>query len=172
MAELVPANIPCPIDVDAEADEALGSPTELAEDSDMEGADVSKLKKEEVDGAVPKMEKRKRRQEQGQRHQVVPAEPDEESPSKRAHAVPVDDRPVSGGELRQLLQLHARELKEAWQSVENRLDRVEHAQDNQRGEMASMAGRIKVVEKDVQLVKGTRNFFSLVWMHSLRMSRT
>ncbi|CAE7666113.1 GIP [Symbiodinium microadriaticum] len=162
MAVPNPAEIPCPIDVDA--GEALGSPTELAEDSEME-VDLTRVKSEELDGSVgahqAKLEKRKRRNHEEDASGLRAAQGDqgegEESPSKRPHAPAAparpEDRPVTGGELRQLLQLHAREMKEAWQSVEGRLERVEHMQHNQKGDIASLAGRVKINERDIMGVK-------------------
>ena len=166
MSVLDPVAIPCPIDVDA-GDEALGSPTELAEDSEMEVVDFAKIKQEgdEVEAANPehtKLEKRKRRNNGGDvgNRRSARDHDDEESPSKRANASSnPDDRPVSGSELRQLLQLHAREMKEAWQTVEGRLERVEHVQSNQKGEMASLAGRVKINEKDIMVVKKQQDVF-------------
>ncbi|CAE7912057.1 GIP, partial [Symbiodinium necroappetens] len=79
-----------------------------------------------------------------------------ESPTKRAlpaGEVHAADRPVTGSELRQLLQLHASEMKEAWRTFESRLDKAEHAQQKQVGEIASLSGRVKINEKDIRDVK-------------------
>ncbi|CAE7593269.1 unnamed protein product [Symbiodinium necroappetens] len=148
-------------EVDAEVLD--GSPTEVAEnESDME-VEIA-VKKEEVDMG-PKMEKRKRRDEfdsdggeAGRRDRDT-----EESPSKRPPPrgeLRPDDRPVSGSELRQLLQLHAQDMKEAWKTFEHRLDkaegrldRTEVIQKKQVGDIASLAGRVKINEKDVQNIK-------------------
>ncbi|CAE7484674.1 unnamed protein product [Symbiodinium sp. CCMP2592] len=115
--------------------EQEGSPTELAEDS-------------ELDVEVKK-EKRKRERRSAAEHIEIPDDEfdKEESPSKRPQR---DEHPVSSRELRFLLQQHARELKEAWGMFETRVAKVEEHQSKQTGELASLSGRTKVVEKDMK----------------------
>ena len=137
----------------------VGSPTELAgeTDSDMD-VDVAAKKEEEMAAGLggPKLEKRKR--ERGDPHGEVggPAPGlgetvDEESPTKRERNDA--ERPVTGAELRELLRLHATDMKDAWLSMTSRLDKVELAQKNQTGEIASLTGRARVNEKEVQELK-------------------
>eukprot|EP00439_Symbiodinium_sp_Y106_P040652 s2862_g5.t1 len=120
--------------------EAVGSPTEIAEDSDGPG---------EI-----KSEKRKRenRRRDDEAHGTLPEDdPDLDSPGKKP--LLGVDQPVSGRELRELLSLHARELREAWGTVESRIHKVEENQRKQNGEIASIAGRTKVNEKDIKQLK-------------------
>ncbi|CAE7769231.1 unnamed protein product [Symbiodinium sp. CCMP2592] len=141
--------------VDLEQVEQLGSPTELAEESDMEhDADVKlepKVEKEKTE----KSEKRKREIKKARpdaQAQAIPDDSDEDlgSPSKKAHG---DDRPISARELRELLVGHRDDMKQAWQAFEDRLGRVELQQKNQVGDIASLAGRTKINEKDISSVK-------------------
>ena len=137
----------------AEVPIPIGSPTELAEDSDME-VDAANKTEEEVQ-ASHKLEKRKRaprsRHHGGARDDVLPGpagalenDEDEESPSKRERS-DGDDRPV--------FRLHACEMKDAWQTMTARLDKVEVHQRNQTGEIASLTGRARVNEKEVMEIK-------------------
>lgn len=142
--------------INVDDDDLDGSPTEVAEnESDMDVDAI--VKKEEVEPGH-KIEKRKRRDALGLEgggtgrgdHDT------EESPTKRPPPpgdFRPDDRPVSGGELRQLLQLHAQEMKEAWRTFESRLDKAETIQQKQVGDIASLAGRVRINEKDVQTIK-------------------
>eukprot|EP00439_Symbiodinium_sp_Y106_P076100 s139_g15.t1 len=142
------------IEVDADGDEMaverVGSPTEIAADTD-----------EELE---PKVEKRKR-ETRGREGGVLvaggvaaPAESDDDeldSPTKRAlkssgHS---DDRQLTAGLLRDLLADHRRDLQQAWTVFEGRLGKVESQQLRQTGELASLNGRVKINEKDVSVVK-------------------
>ena len=123
--------------------EVIGSPTEIAEDSD------------EIKSPGTKTEKRKRERRRRRGEAAgVPTGSDSEldSPSKRPQRGDAD-QPVSARELRELLQQHAHEMREAWGTFENRLGAVEEGQQKQSGAIASLAGRTKVVERDVQQLR-------------------
>ena len=120
--------------------EVVGSPTEIAEESD---ADVE-----------PKIEKRKREPKKARGVPVPEDTEDEEefgSPSKRP--LRAEDRPLGARELRELLAGHREDMRQAWHAFEHRLDKLEVNQRNQTGEISSLAGRMKINEKDVAGVK-------------------
>ena len=121
---------------------AVGSPTELAEEVNTD------------DELEPKIEKRKREERRGRRGAIGDDEDDDlDSPSKRSSRG--GDQPLTGRELRELLQLHQREMKESWRVVEDRLGKLENQQRNQSGEISSLAGRTKINERDVMNLKKT-----------------
>ncbi|CAE7210973.1 unnamed protein product [Symbiodinium sp. CCMP2592] len=111
----------------------------------------------------PKLEKRKRERKReakavkGLSPSAKPVpdtdEEDEEfdSPSKRASTG--GERPISARELRNLLSEHRQELNRSWHVFENRIGKVENLQRNQTGEIASVAGRVKITEKEMVGVK-------------------
>ena len=120
--------------------EVVGSPTEIAEESD---ADVE-----------PKIEKRKREPKKARGVPVPEDTEDEEefgSPSKRP--LRAEDRPLGARELRELLAGHREDMRQAWHAFEHRLDKLEVNQRNQTGEISSLAGCMKINEKDVAGVK-------------------
>ena len=135
--------------------EKIDSPTELAADSDGEEPEP-KIEKRKREAARP----RRRRSEERGRHDapVAPSisdddeDEEQDSPSKRANSRP-DDRPLTAGLLRDLLADHRKDMQQAWQVVEDRLGKVENQQLRQTGELASLAGRMKISERDVAAVK-------------------
>ena len=121
---------------------AVGSATELADEVNTD------------DELEPKIEKRKREERRGRRGAIGDDEDDDlDSPSKRSSRG--GDQPLTGRELRELLQLHQREMKESWRVVEDRLGKLENQQRNQSGEISSLAGRTKINERDVMNLKKT-----------------
>ena len=131
--------------------EVPGSPTELADASSSAGEEpkIEKRKREEVRGA-----KVRKGSGRDAREATIPDSDEElDSPSKRPSRGA--EQPLSARELRELLQEHRRDMAEAWQTVENRLGRLEQLNRNQTGEMASLAGRTKVNEKDISTLKKT-----------------
>ncbi|CAE6965603.1 unnamed protein product [Symbiodinium sp. CCMP2592] len=146
-----------------EEDEVIGSPTELAEDSELDDA-VGGIG--EVEGVNPpgkvKVEKKRRRgarglgSANGGRLPPVPDDSDEEeedSPSKRA--LRSDDLPLSSREIRDLLTGHLAEMKTAWGSFQGRLDKVEGEQAKTTFEVSNLQSRLRVAEKDVAHQKQT-----------------
>eukprot|EP00439_Symbiodinium_sp_Y106_P029481 s4157_g3.t1 len=142
----------------------VGSPTELADDdSDMEVDALCKLETSAQAVSSHKLEKRKRDRappREGPGPDLMNEGEETESPTKRERSD--EERPVTGSELRELLRLHVSDMKEAWHSMTSRLDKVELAQRNQTGELASLAGRTRINEREVldlkkkQEISGTK----------------
>ena len=136
----------------AEVQEVLGSPTEIADDSE----------NEHNPGRPAKLEKRKREARQRDpRALPVPGADDEEdeldSPSKR----PLRNETVlTACDIRDLLAGHLSEMKAAWRTFQGRLDHLDGVQEQQgqaldaHGEMlGQLRTRTKVVEKDLVMHK-------------------
>ena len=125
-----------PIDVDAEGDRELDghSPTELADDDDPSSPPGGVLLtaeevKTEMGRNVPKKKKRER-----QANEMTKLEEGEEdSPTKRA--LQGGDAPLSGRELRELLQMHMFEMRTAWGEERARVDRLEAKQASIEGDI-------------------------------------
>ena len=129
-------------------EEIPGSPTEIAEESDLE----TEL------GTRPKLEKRKRERRCRDPGAVPVPGPDEdeednESPSKRA---PRSSGGLSASDIRDILSGHVSEMKAAWNTFQGRLDHLEGIQEKQgealdnHGEMlGQLRTRTKVIEKDM-----------------------
>ncbi|CAE7623447.1 unnamed protein product [Symbiodinium sp. CCMP2592] len=115
-----------------EQGEEVGSPTELAEES----SDVD---------LEPKLEKRKREAEMKKKRRAARDRDRGKSGGS--------DQPLTARELRALLLDHRKDMTTAWQTFEDRLGRLEKLDKDRRGEVASVAGRTKVVEKDVMAVR-------------------
>ena len=140
----------------------VGSPTELADDTDLGedpfGDDVPAA----CDGTTGrsahpavKLEKRKREKKpKARRGDVRPVrdegdseDEDLESPSKRASGS--DDRPLTSREMRELLAGHMIEMKNAWGNIQGRVERVELAQSKNNLVVDDLQARTVVVEKDL-----------------------
>ena len=134
--------------------EGPGSPTEIAEDSDLEPEP----------GMKPKLEKRKRecrRRDPGV-HPVPGSEEENEneSPSKRASR---SAGGLSASDIRDILSGHVLEMKAAWNTFQGRLDHIEGVQEKQgealdhHGEqLGQLRTRTKVLEKDMITNKQTQ----------------
>ena len=141
--------------------EPVGSPTEVAEESDVE-LDPNNSKSSEVkEEQKVKIEKRKRerkkaRDEHAPAAQTIPDSEDEdlESPSKRANGDRQtsrggDEAPLTSSEIRSLLLGHVQEMQSAWTSFHGRLERVESEQGRIASRMDDVQSRTLVIEKDV-----------------------
>ena len=129
-------------------EEVLGSPTEIAEDS----------QPDQEHGVRPKMEKRKREERLRDHPGVVPVpgsdnEEENESPSKRP---PRASRGLTASDIREILSGHVSEMKAAWSTFQGRLTHLEGIQEKQgealdcHGEMlGQLKTRTKVIEKDM-----------------------
>ena len=125
--------------------EVPDSPTEVADDSSGDEPKIEKRKREETKAAEV-------RRSGGADHPIPDSGEDEfDSPTKRASRG--SEPPLSARELRELLRDHRRDMTEAWKTVENRLGKLEQQSHKQVGEIASIAGRTKVNEKDVANIK-------------------
>ncbi|CAE7832190.1 pol [Symbiodinium sp. CCMP2592] len=138
--------------------EQAGSPTEVADEiSDSEIGIEPKMEVEEE----AKLEKRKREEDRKKKRRAAreragggagETEEDElDSPSKRASVG--GDLPLTARELRELLCDHRRDMTEAWRTFEDRVTRLEKEGESRKGEIASIAGRTKVNERDIMNVK-------------------
>ena len=140
--------------------DVIGSPTELAEGSDVDlpspasanPADV----KEESKVKIEKRKRERKKQREGRAAPVgttIPDTDDEdlESPTKRASGSGHDpsDRPLTASEIRELLVGHVQDMRSAWTSFQGRLDKVEHDQARTHEAVSSLQCRAQVVEKDV-----------------------
>ncbi|CAE7358238.1 unnamed protein product [Symbiodinium sp. CCMP2592] len=130
--------------------EIIGSPTELAEDSEPD-VDVTGSGASGVNPRKVKIEKKRRRAARGRDDGLLPPVPDdtddEDSPSKRA--LRSDDQPLSSREMRELLTGHLAEMKLAWGTFQGRLDKVEGEQSRAAFEVTNLQTRMRVAEKDV-----------------------
>ncbi|CAE7770539.1 unnamed protein product [Symbiodinium sp. CCMP2456] len=153
------------------------SPTEIADGSDLEIFDDKDNKAGLEAGLEPRsFEKRKRgaptpsecaRSEAARTVLRGTAadlseqdEHDVESPTKRPHGDPGADAPMTGRELRELLQGHVMSMRQAWTevesrvgSVESRVSTVEGRQTQFKGEVESVKGRTKVLERDLSTIR-------------------
>ena len=123
--------------------DAVGSPTELAEGSELEA--------EGSPSGAPavKMEKRKRREgERKGRARTVPDETDDEldSPSKRP--LRSSEAPLTAKEIREMLCGHMNEMKDAWGSVQGRIEKIETEQAKTTFDVSNLQSRTRVLEKD------------------------
>ncbi|CAE7312415.1 pol [Symbiodinium sp. KB8] len=151
----------------AEEDDDLNhSPTELAEDdepnSPMEAEDdgnapgaagilvtAEEVKKEIEGDRVNK--KKKKRERQGDNIRADD-EPDLESPSKRP--VGSGEAPISGKELREILQMHMYEMRNAWSEERARVDRLEAKTNKLGDDFSEAANEISGMKEDVSNLKG------------------
>ena len=131
-----------------EVQEVLGSPTEIADNSDNEHSPERPAK----------LEKRKRevRQRDPRALPVPGTEEDEDdldSPSKRP---PRAESVLTASDIKDLLAGHLSEMKAAWRTFQGRLDHLDGVQEQQgqaldtHGEMlGQLRTRTKVIEKDM-----------------------
>ena len=96
-----------------------------------------------------KLENRKRRERRGDVPQRVPdgSDDDLDSPSKRP--LRSDDQPLTAREIRALLGGHLSEMKNAWSTIQTRVDKVEQEQARSSFEVGNLQSRTRVLEKDV-----------------------
>ena len=149
-----------------EDDDLNHSPTELAEDdepnSPMEAEDdgnapgaagilvtAEEVKKEIEGDRVNK--KKKKRERQGDNIRADD-EPDLESPSKRP--VGSGEAPISGKELREILQMHMYEMRNAWSEERARVDRLEAKTNKLGDDFSEAANEISGMKEDVSNLKG------------------
>ncbi|CAE7291589.1 pol [Symbiodinium sp. CCMP2592] len=133
------------------------SPTELAEGPDVSDVEfVGDAKRKRDPAASPSASLRAAAARAALRNLPGDGDTDDdesdsqESPTKRPHAASSStDAPVSGRELRSLLKGHVRSMKEAWSEFEGRLSKVESQQRRHKGDVESLKGRTKVVERDL-----------------------
>ena len=148
--------------------EIVGSPTEVAEGSDLDLAgpegDAATIKDEQKVKIEKRKRERKKMKEEGQPvPHTIPDSDDEdlESPSKRAngdgprargaepHGQRHEDAPLTSSEIRSLLLGHVQEMQSAWTSFQGRLDRVEGEQSRVSHQVTDLQSRTHVVEKDL-----------------------
>ncbi|CAE7611309.1 unnamed protein product [Symbiodinium sp. CCMP2456] len=124
------------------------SPTEIADEEDMEEVQPPGgvlVTKEEIAKDALRGTRKKKRERSGPE---IKQEEEEESPNKRALAS--GDAPLSGRELRELLQMHMFEMRAAWGEERARVDRLEHKQGTMENEVSEMKGRTAAMEIKVQ----------------------
>ena len=148
------------MDVDKEV---VGSPTEVAEGSDVdlearegEGPQIKDEQKVKIEKR--KRERKKARDDAPPAAHTVPDSDDEdlESPSKRANgegpgsgARSNGEAPLTSSEIRSLLLGHVQEMQSAWTAFHGRLDKVEGDQGRLSSRVDDVQNRTQVVEKDL-----------------------
>ena len=157
--DTVPAALSSVLDMQVDV---VGSPTEVADASDVELTPVSEggtgiKAEEEVKTKIEKRKRERKKQRDGMAAPVcntVPDSDDEdlESPSKRSNGVATGsgERPLRASDIKEILVGHVQEMKNAWTSFQGRLEKVEQEQAKTNDTVRSLLDRTQVVEKDVQ----------------------
>ena len=141
-----------PIDVDAEGDKDLNehSPTEIAEDDELnspQGGAFDTAEEIKTEGGQEK--KKKKRERQATDAKIEEGEGD--SPSKKPlHG---QDAPLTGRELRDLLQMHMYEMRAAWGEERARVDRLEAKQTNIENDIYKLDNANTTLKEEVVNIK-------------------